>query len=135
LGVVIYVLDTDTIVALFNGDRRVAERVASVAEDSLVTTAINLAELYFGAFNSARPGENTVVVDRFRRLTRILPFESRAAIFFGRIKASLRRRGSPLSDSDLFIASVTLTADAALVTNNVGHFQRIEGLLLENWLR
>jgi len=38
-----------------------------------------------------------------------------------------------LSDFDLIIASCALTNNLVLVTNNVRHFQRIEGLKLTNW--
>ncbi|MGH7231979.1 MAG: hypothetical protein ACREJU_11570 [Nitrospiraceae bacterium] len=53
----------------------------------------------------------------------------------GRIKATLMREGKGVNDSDLFIAAVTLSIEAVLVTNNVRHFTRVEGLTVENWMR
>ena len=38
-----------------------------------------------------------------------------------------------LNDFDLIIASCALSNNLVLVTNNVRHFQRIEGLKLANW--
>jgi predicted nucleic acid-binding protein len=49
------------------------------------------------------------------------------------IKAQLEKAGSPLDDFDLIIASCALSNNLMLVTNNVRHFQRIEGLKLTNW--
>ena len=54
---------------------------------------------------------------------------------FGKIKADLRRKGEIIGDFDILIASVALTHDAILVTNNTAHFERISGLICENWLK
>ena len=35
--------------------------------------------------------------------------------------------------SDLILAACALTHDLVLVTNNVKHFRRVEGLKLANW--
>lgn len=128
-----YLLDTDTIVFLLRGSRAVADRITAVGEDLIATTMVNLAELYYGAFSSAHVEENLRSVDAFRRAARILDFDTAAAVLFGKLKAELKRSGNLLDDSDLFIASVALSADAVLVTNNLRHFNRIEGLALESW--
>jgi len=36
--------------------------------------------------------------------------------------------------ADIFIAACALAEDLTLVTNNEKHFERIEGLRIENWL-
>lgn len=129
-----YLLDTDTIVSLLRGNRAIADKIASVGEDHIATTVINLAELYFGAFNSTRVDHNLRVVDEFRMATWVLGLDTGAAVLFGKIKAGLRREGNLVNDSDLMIASVALSTHSVLVTNNVRHFNRIQGLVLENWV-
>ena len=52
---------------------------------------------------------------------------------FGRLKAQLRQVGTPVADFDLLIASVAITEDLILVTNNTRHYQRIQGLKSDNW--
>ena len=42
--------------------------------------------------------------------------------------AELKSRGKPIGDWDVKIASVTIAADATLVTDNIKHFGRIRGL-------
>lgn len=71
-----YLLDTDTIVSLLRGNRAIADKIASVGEDHITTTVINLAELYFGAFNSTRVDHNLRVVDEFRMATRVLGLDT-----------------------------------------------------------
>lgn len=129
-----YLLDTDTIIFLLRGHRSVADKIDEVGDRSIATTVVNLAELYFGAFNSTRVEKNLRTVDEFRRRTRIVGLEISAAILFGKIKSSLKREGALLNDSDLFIAAMALATDSVLVTNNLRHFQRIEGLALDNWV-
>jgi tRNA(fMet)-specific endonuclease VapC len=64
----------------------------------------------------------------------ILPYDEWAARKFGRIKAELELAGKRLSDLDLQIASVALQHDVPLVTHNRRHFERVPGLVIEDWL-
>jgi len=50
------------------------------------------------------------------------------------IYANLKRRGELLPDADILIAAVALNYNLTLVTDD-NHFNRIEGLKIENWLR
>jgi tRNA(fMet)-specific endonuclease VapC len=51
------------------------------------------------------------------------------------IQAELNEAGTPLSIPDIFIASSAIVNDFILVTNNEGHFTRINELRLENWVK
>jgi tRNA(fMet)-specific endonuclease VapC len=51
------------------------------------------------------------------------------------IKAELRRTGQPIGDLDLLIASVAMSRNLKVVTNNLRHFERIPEIALENWLQ
>lgn len=39
-----------------------------------------------------------------------------------------------LLDTDMLIAASAMAGGFVLVTNNVRHFQRIDGLVVENWV-
>jgi tRNA(fMet)-specific endonuclease VapC len=45
----------------------------------------------------------------------------------------LRAKGELLEDFDLLIAATASSLSLTLVTNNLDHFRRIDGLRLENW--
>jgi predicted nucleic acid-binding protein len=45
----------------------------------------------------------------------------------------LEKSGTRLDDFDLTIASCELAHNLTLVTNNLKHFSRIEGLKITNW--
>ena len=52
---------------------------------------------------------------------------------FGKIKASLVKRGLIIDDFDISIASTAIKNGLIVVTDNVKHFSRIDGLKVENW--
>ena len=52
---------------------------------------------------------------------------------FGEIKTILEQKGTRLADADIIIASVAIEEGFALVTGNVRHYNRIEGLVIKNW--
>ena len=52
---------------------------------------------------------------------------------FGTIKSALEQSGSPLDDMDLMIGATTFLGNLILVTNNLTHFRKIDGLRIENW--
>ena len=49
------------------------------------------------------------------------------------IYQDLRRRGLLIEDADILISATALAHDATLVTRNLKHFGRIDGLKLESW--
>ena len=91
------------------------------------------AELYYGAFKSARRNENLAVLETLFSGLASFAFDGKVARIFGEIRADLARKGTPIGPSDLQIAAIALTNDCILVTHNTGEFSRIAGLKLEDW--
>jgi len=52
---------------------------------------------------------------------------------YASIRASLEKSNAPVGPMELIIASISLTHNFTLATNNVKEFRRIKGLKLENW--
>ena len=50
-----------------------------------------------------------------------------------RLYALHRQKGELAEDADLFIAAFCIVNDYTLVTNNIRHFEHIDGLKLVNW--
>jgi tRNA(fMet)-specific endonuclease VapC len=69
-----------------------------------------------------------------RRRLIILPFEREDARVYGRLRASLERKGRPRFEPDLQIAATALRHRLTVVTGNVRHFEGIPGLKVESWL-
>lgn len=128
-----YLLDTDTCIYWLKGSQPILERVKAAGANQLAISAITVAELYFGAYNSAKVADNLARAETFVQSLLVLPLQDAALKTFGRIKTELRKQGQPVADFDLLIASTALADSRTLVTNNTRHYARIAGLQIENW--
>lgn len=118
---------------MFKGNERVQERIFRAEFHNCCISEITLAELYVGAFKGGRAKqlqEIAFVCKRFR----ILPITS-ALERYARLRVRLEQKGEPIDDFDLLIASTALSEGLTLVTHNLRHFERIDGLRLEDWDR
>ena len=137
-----YLFDTDVLSTLAKRRRPAAllNRLARVPKNAQFTTAVNCAEICFGLFSmEAAPDAREKLLAFFEeqvfpRLT-ILPFDAECSRVYGRLKASLKRKGRPRFEPDLQIASMALRSGLTLVTGNVRHFAGIPGLRVENWFQ
>ena len=127
---ILYLLDTDTIIYWLNGNQDIEKKVNQIGLDKLAYSIVSQAELYFGAFKSNYVEKN---IDNIRRLSEklaMLPFEDKSAALFGQLKSDLKKQGTIILDADIMIASIALTYHLTLVTNNIKHFNRIPNLRL-----
>lgn len=100
----------------------------------ICVSSITVAELIYGAENSARPEHNLMVVEDFLSRLQVLDYGTDAAIQYGNIKAHLRKLGQLISDNDLHIAAHARSKGLVVVTNNLKEFNRVPALQLENWV-
>ena len=126
-----FLLDTNAIVAALGRERAILARIEGAA-GALYVPAIALGELHFGARKSARVGENLRKIEGFAARAQVLPCDEETARLYGEIKDSLRRRGRPIPENDLWIAAVALQHGLALVSRDA-HFEHVEDLRLERW--
>ena len=127
-----YILDTDHCVAILRGRLDVGSRVAPSIP--LYVTAITVSELTYGAYKSERPADNLAQVNTLLEGVTVLAFDAAGARRCGEIKDLLRRAGTPIAEPDLQIASIALQHGLPLATHNAGHFDRVPGLALVDWL-
>lgn len=128
-----YLLDTDTIIYNLKGNSAVQENLRRHFYDPLRISVITLMELYYGAYKSQKTTSNLAKIKTLENALEVIPLGNESVEIFGMLKANLEKSGTPLDDFDLILASCALAHNLILVTNNVKHFQRIEGLKMENW--
>ena len=129
-----YMLDTN-IVAFAKNNRPeiVLERMRRFDPGDLCVSVVTLAELEYGVFNSSNPERNQLALTLFLANIDVIPFDDDAAVEYGRIRADLKRKGTPIGANDLMIAAHAKSLGMTLVTNNTREFARVEGLMLEDW--
>lgn len=130
-----YVLDTNIVARLLEGDARIVPHVAALETDSVGIPLVVLAELLFGVEKSARREQNRARLERFAAGVRVLPFDAALAARYATVRVALERKGRPKTDFDLVVACTALEHGASLVTNDGGLKDgAIDGLVVEDWL-
>ena len=123
-------LDTNVVIALFDGQESVRTQMAEA--DEVFVSSVVLGELYFGASKSSRVADNLDRIDDFASSTAVLNCDARTAREYGAVKSSLRRRGRPIPENDIWVAATALQNDLVLATRD-DHFAAVEGLRCEEW--
>ena len=98
-------------------------------------SSITLAELNFGVMKSSDPVKNQEALDKFLTPLEILDFDYFATIEYGKLRADLERKGTPIGPLDTLIASHAQSLNLTLVTNNEKEFERVPALKIENWTK
>ena len=128
-----YLLDTDICIhALKKRNPSLAEAF-STHDGRMAISDVTLYELYYGAERYDDPASRITIIENFVARLEVLPFDSRAALHAGNIRATLERQGKIIGAYDLMIAAVARAQGLILVTGNTREFKRVDGLRLERW--
>jgi len=117
---------------MIKGKGNVQAMIKNVGHSNCYVSEITIAELYFGAEKSGRQS-HFVDVENVLKLFKVLPISS-SLLQYGRTRWYLERIGMKVDTIDLFIGSSAIFHNMVLVTGNTKHFERMEGLKLENWM-
>ena len=129
-----YLLDTNILSDLVrNPAGRIAQRIASVGEETVCTSLVVSAEIRFGAFNKGSKRLSSQLEAVLSALD-ILPLEEPIDERYARLRLALERAGTPIGGNDMLIAAHALALGLTLVTANEREFSRVPGLAVENWL-
>lgn len=130
-----FLLDTNIVSDLVrNPQGQIASRVRKVGEALVATSIVVAAELRYGAEKKSSP-RLALQLEAVLGALPVLPFESPADEFYGRVRVQLEALGKPIGSNDLLIAAHALSLGCTLVTDNTREFARVRGLKVENWLR
>ena len=129
-----YMLDTNIVIYVIK--RRPPEVLETFNRyaNQMAISSITLAELMHGVEKSAAVERNLRQVEDFVSRLEVLDYTAKAAAHYGDIRADLERKGTPIGVNDLHIAGHARSEGLVLVSNNLGEFERVEGLLLVNWV-
>lgn len=130
-----YLLDTNICIYLIKQKPpQLLQRFLSFQPEEIGLSAISVAELSFGVQKSAFPEKNHAALELFLQPLEIVAFDDAAAMRYGRIRQQLQARRQPIGAFDMLIAAQAVSLNVTLVTNNVREFERVPGLMVENWV-
>lgn len=129
-----YVLDSNICIHLLRNRAEVIQAIERVGWKSCCISEMTVVELYYGAECSNNPLQNRKIINSFLADIEIIPF-CLCINEFCKQKARLRSLGTLIEDFDLFIGSTAVASNCILVTENIKHLSRLEGIILENWVR
>ncbi len=130
-----YVLDANIAIGALNRIETIQHALSGVPASEVGVPIVALAELYFGAYKSARRDENLAKLHALAHSLTVLPVTDAVADLYGQTRAALERRGLVKTDFDLIIACTALSLNATLVTNDQSLLDgSISDLQTANWL-
>lgn len=130
-----YMLDTNICsYVLRSRPPSVKARFDKVGPGALTVSTVVLAELFYGAARHPKAAAIRREIGDLASRLDVVPWDEEAAEHYGAIRAALEKRGTPLGAMDMLIAAHARSRGATLVSNDVRHFDRVEGLLVANWV-
>ena len=131
-----FLLDTNICIYIVrHKPAEVRSRFERLEAGDAVLSVITFGELQFGIAKSRRAAEASRTLSELVAFLPVLPLPIEAATEYGRLRATVEARGTPVGNNDLWIAAHAKSAGLTLVSNNVREFRRLPGLKLENWVK
>ncbi|MEA2034731.1 MAG: type II toxin-antitoxin system VapC family toxin [Euryarchaeota archaeon] len=101
-------------------------------DEAYGTTFANVFELYKGAYKSDNIKKSKTKINEILRIIPVLEFSEDYYDSYGKLSASLEKKGTPIGKFDELIAGIILYHNAKIVTNNTRDFSRVPGLEIIN---
>lgn len=129
-----YLLDTNIcIYAMKNTYPVLSQKLFRVDPAEIFISSVTVGELEYGCEKS-RWGERTRnIMNLFISAYTVLPFDHKDATIFGKLRAELAQKGSPIGTYDMQIAAQGVARGLTVVTHNTAEFTRVPGIMLEDW--
>jgi tRNA(fMet)-specific endonuclease VapC len=138
----LYVMDTDHLSLYERGNPQIQKRILDIHQtltDRLVTTVVSVEEQFAGRLAQIRKAtvpQNLISAYAFLKLTLlflsdldVLDYNTSAEEHFREFKILGLRVGT----QDLRIAAITLAHQGVLLTRNRCDFEKVPGLILQDW--
>ena len=128
-------LDTSVLIDAMRNDAEARRAVEVAANDGIVTTEVNVYELYVGAHRDGRPAEREIRgIERGLNEVEVLPLVRPASVRAAALTSLLRSRGQEVGILDVLVAAIALAHGVTrILTRDVAEFRRIPGVRVETY--
>ena len=129
-----YLLDTCVVSDFIKGEAGVLSRLKSEKPKNLAISSVSLMEIEYGlALNPARTKKISPVINTLLKMLTIIPYDPMDAKTTASIRAYLKTEGTPIGPYDVMIAGCAFNHGLIMVTSNTNVFNRVIGLVLQDW--
>ena len=129
-----YMLDTNIcIYVIKHKPEKVFRKLQTIHPEDVCISSVTYAELVHGVEKSIAVEKNRLALSMLLANMEILDFDAVAANCYGKIRADLEKKGTPIGPLDMMIAGHAQSLGYTIVTNNVKEFSRVAALKIENW--
>jgi tRNA(fMet)-specific endonuclease VapC len=133
-----FMLDTNVLMHIANqepGYRNILKQLNKHEAADVVLSAITAHELHY-KIQKQRIGKARIDdLSELMQPRKVIPFNNKAAEVSALLRVHLENCGTKISYWDTLIAGHAKALDLVCVTDNVGEYDRVPGLQVENWLR
>jgi tRNA(fMet)-specific endonuclease VapC len=135
----LYILDTDHVTLLQRDHLQVIARVGEKPPEQLAVTIITAEEQLRGRLAQLKGAKSSqAIIKAFTELRKAIHYFSHIQILDFDVAAdaqftSLRQQKIRIGTNDLRIAAIVLATGNILVTRNRSDFEKVSGLIIEDW--
>lgn len=129
-----YLLDTCVVSDFIKGEKNTLDKIKKISPSDLAVSSISVMEINYGlALNPARARNIGKIIQDFLSALSVIDFNNEDASEAAIIRAYLKEKGCPIGSYDVLLAGTALNRQLIFVSSNTSEFNRVEGLILENW--
>ena len=129
-----YMLDTNIcIYVIKHKPEKVFRKIQTIYPEDVCISSVTYAELVHGVEKSTAVEKNRLALSMFLANMEIMGFDVEAADCYGKIRADLEKKGTPIGSLDMMIAGHAQSLGYTVVTNNLKEFSGVSALRIENW--
>lgn len=124
------IVDTDVLIDVMQGSEPAVRTVRSLESERVPMrlSAVSLYELFHGVERVDDSAERRRAIESVLETKPVYAADSAVMKKAGRIDGRLASEGQAIGVGDTVIAATALVHEEPVLTRNVGHFERIEGL-------
>jgi tRNA(fMet)-specific endonuclease VapC len=123
-----YLLDTNIVIGILGNNESIVEKIEKLEEVYIPVTVVG--ELYFGAFKSQKIEKNLESISSLLDNSTVLEDNVETAKVYGEIKNSLKQKGRPIPENDIWIAAIAKYNGLTLLTKDE-HFKEVSDLSVD----
>ena len=130
----LYMLDTNACIGIINNKPiTLRQKLLQIAVEDVAISQIVLYELEYGVCRSQHQQCNRDNLNQFLKYIQVLDWSTEQSQEAALVRCELMQLGQPIGHYDTLIAAHARSLKATLVTHNTREFEKVQGLLLQDW--